>query len=117
MMNDLDKYADLAADMASPDFLLRLVQEREGRSWRPIETAPKDNRERLHYVIITDGVCMPDVALWLPERPAYVDSAGGIWLAREAGWFNVSRSRIQNPTHWMPLPAPPVLSSLADQSS
>lgn len=29
-MNDLDKYAALAAEVASTDFLLRLVQERDG---------------------------------------------------------------------------------------
>lgn len=76
--------------------------------WQPISTAPKDNRGRLHYVIITDGLCMPDIALWQEERKEYVDAYGNRHLARPAGWFNVSRSRIRNPTHWMPLPEPPV---------
>jgi len=75
--------------------------------WRTIDTAPKDNSERLHYVIITNGVCMPDVAIWRPERPAYTDPYGTFRHAVPAGWFNVSRSRITNPTHWMPLPSPP----------
>lgn len=76
--------------------------------WEPIETAPKDNRERLNYVIITDGKCMADVAIWCPERPAYTDERTGTMYAhRPAGWFNVSRSRVSEPTHWMPLPLPP----------
>jgi hypothetical protein len=74
--------------------------------WQPIDTAPRDNYARLHYVIITDGKCMADVAIWEPERPAYSDG-DTLYAARPAGWFNVSRSRVLNPTHWMPLPELP----------
>lgn len=66
--------------------------------WQPIETAPKDG----HYVIITDGKVLVDVALWMHEQPAR-----GAYLARPAGWFNVTRSRMHEPTHWMPLPEQP----------
>ena len=77
--------------------------------WRPIETAPKDNSERLHYVIITDGTCLPDLAIWRNERPAKTDRWGNFHHKRPAGWFNVasSRSRVRNPTHWMPVPDQP----------
>lgn len=77
--------------------------------WRPIETAPKDNSERINYIIITDGVCLPDLVIWCNERPAKRDRYGTLWLARPAGWFNVaqSRSRIRKPTHWMPVPDQP----------
>lgn len=77
--------------------------------WMPIETAPKDNRKKLRYVLITDGLCVPDIAMWHREIPAYVDKYGSHRLARPEGWFCVSggRSRILNPAHWQPLPEPP----------
>lgn len=77
--------------------------------WRDISTAPKDNSAKVNYIIITDGICLPDLVIWCNERPARKDRYGTFWHARPAGWFNVasSRSRIQNPTHWMPVPDQP----------
>jgi hypothetical protein len=60
--------------------------------WQPIETAPKENRDVL---VCEDGIGKPvRVAFWDKAR-------GGVWSM----W--PGRERIY-PTHWMPLPAPPV---------
>jgi hypothetical protein len=58
-------------------------------SWRPIETAPKDGREVLIFVggYYIGGVV---VAEWR-EGSGWSDWDADLW----------------NPTHWMPLPAPP----------
>ena len=77
--------------------------------WQPIETAPKDNTQRVNYIIITDGICLPDLVIWSPKRKARTDCSGTFYHAREAGWFTVAgmRSRIPKPTHWMPVPEQP----------
>lgn len=96
-----DQYRDYHVQLAW-DLALALVREVEqAQGWQPIETAPKDR-----YIIISDAVCLPDVAIWCPLRPAYTDKFGTQWAERPEGWFNVSRSRIA-PTMWMPLPDPP----------
>lgn len=71
--------------------------------WKPIESAPKDGTA----VLISDGICLPDVATWEKARPERVDSGGTRWLARPEGWFNIQRSRILTPTIWMHIPALP----------
>lgn len=55
--------------------------------WRDIETAPKDNRNVLVFVPDDIGVV---VGYYL-----------GKWVALCSNWEIA-------PTHWMPLPAPPV---------
>ncbi len=72
--------------------------------WQSIETCPKD---QITYFLVTDGVCMPDVVIWLNERPARTDKYGTYYHAIPEGWFNVSRSRITNPKWWMPMPPIP----------
>ncbi len=53
--------------------------------WQPIETAPRDGTYILVFVDVWH-----DVASW------------------EAGlWLNTYGDHSMNPTHWMPLPAPP----------
>lgn len=59
--------------------------------WRPISEAPKDGTKILLWV--PDNVCTPmqHVGWW----------DGSMWKANLCGsWFN--------PTHWQPLPPPPV---------
>ena len=63
--------------------------------WRPIETAPKDGT-----VVDLWSCCRLTDCRW--ESSPY---AGDIsW-----GWTNQSLGRITSATHWMPLPAPPVI--------
>lgn len=63
--------------------------------WQPIETAPKDGREVL---IIRDfGVSTrygAKVGSFSPPKNAWVSTYEG--------------QTVYEPTHWMPLPAPPV---------
>lgn len=73
--------------------------------WQPIETAPKTTADKVVYILIGDGICLPDIATWKPIRPAYTDKSGTHYFERPAGWFSVSgvRSRIK-PTVWTHIP-------------
>lgn len=59
--------------------------------WQPIETAPRDG-----------------TLVWLyePHDMGGFMFAGGVCL--EGEWINNLDFNPQMPTHWMPLPAPPV---------
>ena len=59
------------------------------REWMPIETAPKDDEEKLLWVK-DDGMCIGGF-----------DLCHDRWRVFEGGYFFIE------PTHWMPLPAPP----------
>ena len=61
-------------------------------TWQPIATAPKDGLPRLYF-------CHGKVL------QAFVDATGVLTVQHELGW----RSMRRTPTHWMPLPPPPVL--------
>lgn len=73
----------------------------EGGSWRPIETAPKDGTLIL---AVEDFTRVDDNDNAYPEDFAVVQ-----WVKR--GWvgFGLYLESFQ-PTHWMPLPAPPSVS-------
>jgi hypothetical protein len=64
--------------------------------WQPIETAPKDGRKILVWPYWSDG---------LPESVSWRDMkrTSGRWEG--SGLFCTGAS----PTHWMPLPAPPLI--------
>lgn len=61
--------------------------------WQPIETAPKDRTEILLY---RDGVVYHG---WWGKQ-----SSGRNGWIHERGWFPTASL----PTHWMPLPPPPL---------
>lgn len=63
----------------------------EGMKWQPIETAPKDG---FHILLWSDDIQF--VGFWAQGR------AGG-WCAVADKCPSIK----PNPTHWMPLPAPP----------
>jgi len=65
-------------------------------AWQPIETAPKDGTVVLGWSGVW-SVGMPETVLWLDR-------------AERSGWFTYAgHHRFMNqPTHWMPLPAPPL---------
>ena len=72
--------------------------------WQPIETVPRDGRQVLFWtpnggIHIAPAVPQPDRGhLRRLNRDVYIET--GEWP--NAGW---------NPTHWMPLPAPPTESA------
>jgi len=88
---------------------LKLARCEAERQWRPIETAPKGTRNKVQYILISDGIVLADLVIWndrIPER--VID--GNLHLARPEGWFCVSggRSRLDGKaTRWLPLPDPP----------
>jgi len=60
-------------------------------TWYPIETAPKDGTE----ILLTDGHY---------KRTGY-------WARRINRWSMDAAVALNMPTHWMPLPAPPLSAS------
>jgi len=66
-------------------------------NWRPIETAPKDGTEVLVLAVYDDGPPAYAVAAWDGEEWRDVG---------DIGWGGMHGEDNQ-PTHWMPLPAPP----------
>lgn len=82
--------------------------------WQPIETAPKDDDLILLY-LEGSGVrpgYWDDDQRWDDKLKRYVEG-NGRWLAVESqcltggGWQTA-------PTHWMPLPDPPVSGTVVD---
>lgn len=63
--------------------------------WKPIETAPKDETVVLLFCPERWDTAGVVVAFWSEDFAA--------WYEREASSHSVS----EEPTHWMPLPAPP----------
>jgi hypothetical protein len=63
------------------------------RDWQPIETAPKDGTKVLFWSSGTGD--------W-PICGRWVDPDGA-----DFSWWGMDKSALGNPTHWMPLPAPP----------
>jgi hypothetical protein len=87
----------------------RELAEARATTWRPIESAPRNVKERTDYVLISDGVCVPDIAIWQGERPARTIN-GNYHHPVPQGWFSINqgRSRLDGKaTKWMPLPQEP----------
>jgi hypothetical protein len=74
--------------------ILRHVTARDGSRWQPIETAPKDGT---HVLLWATGAFYGCVVGRYNSR---ANNRGGGWLAE--------RFPVPKPTHWMPLPKPPV---------
>lgn len=85
----------------TPDAILAAL--REGGSWQPIETAPKDGTRLLAFVAELEAV---DFIQWQERHGSPVgwrDSFIRVYRDNDAG----------GPTHWMPLPKPPASSGEA----
>jgi hypothetical protein len=85
--------------------------------WKTIETAPKDGTRILVY---QDGEM--EVADWYTHKyPAtYTERPDGLYEKNEtegSSWWNANEC--QHPTHWMPLPAPPLTTAkgIEDEAS
>ena len=72
--------------------------------WQPIETAPRDARVILYR---PTGLHVARVVVGCYRDERYSDRPRPYWthdLERMEGKLN---ARAHQPTHWMPLPAPP----------
>jgi hypothetical protein len=87
-----------------------------GDSWQPIETAPRDG-----VILGFMPNCVPGgrpyiAVIWWDEHfrnDGWDDDADdlayvGAWSAGRVGSFSYEEYAEEWPTHWMPLPAPPV---------
>lgn len=97
-------YTEIGKFFGAPSSTIRNALSRRGRyvtrkdvakpQWQPIETAPKDGS---HVLLCDDGwFC---IAGWWDDAPrdeggqCFKNSQSHLWL---------------NPSHWMPLPKPPI---------
>lgn len=74
----------------------------KGQGWQPIETAPKDGT-RVFVYGWQYGVSLLGVGYWFQSRT--IKELGG-WICHTLPEQVVSGT-FTDPTHWMPLPAPP----------
>ncbi len=80
----------------------QLAQAREGQQWQLIETAPKDGTPFI-------AACRMDAFR------AFYDLEQEVWICEDDGlWFGALPIL---PTHWMPLPDPPVAASAVPVST
>lgn len=80
-----------------------LEKLRKDAEWQPIETAPKDGTRFL----VVEATKRPFVALWLDADHPDVD---------DAGWYDHWNFDPVSPTHWKPLPKPPVTDAAIDKA-
>lgn len=75
-------------------------------NWRPIETAPKDGTEMLGFGSFVEPGCNPQV--WViswNEQEELEEAGNGLYRKVKVGkWCSCTFF----PSHWMPLPAPPI---------
>lgn len=79
---------------------VRSLRSATAPAWQPIETAPRDGTDVLLTVIGDDGYGEIDVGSW-----GFIEKSD--WDGSDViGWLS-NYGRIEEPTHWMPLPALP----------
>lgn len=93
--NLLDSILSVSAAPPSPD---------SQRGWKPIESAPKDGTRVLLADPIEGGHEM-SVGWW---RPYINDSDDAGWMDGTVESWAYEENTILHPTHWQPLPAPPL---------
>lgn len=81
----------------------------KGDGWRPIESAPKDNKGRILLLLKSGRVVTGKgwfSVLMGPEKPGGGRETVG---AKFAGYCEEESGAVvpRSPTHWMPMPAPP----------
>jgi hypothetical protein len=75
-------------------------QSRQQEAWQPIETAPKDEVRLILFNPDEHGEYMGS---WSVQTGAYYEQLGGWQYDGES----VAYGNAHQPSHWMPLPAPP----------
>jgi hypothetical protein len=75
------------------------MSEQVEAGWQPISSAPKDGED----VLLTDGTVVT-FGGWISDVDQGADYEGQCGLA---GWWSLRSDDGFEPTHWMPLPAPP----------
>lgn len=73
--------------------------------WQPIETAPKDERILLYRP--TAGFTWTRVVIGRFDSDRYAKRPRPYWQHDLEHLAGKAEGRAVNPTHWMPLPAPP----------
>jgi hypothetical protein len=83
--------------------LLARITELEAQlaavAWQPISTAPKDSFSRLYMV---NGRCVQ----------GFFDATGMLCAQTD---YQPWRKMYGNPTHWMPLPKPPIVGAATER--
>lgn len=85
--DDIYRASEIDADLS------RLLDYVEGMRWRPIDSAPRDED-----VLLFD----PSADFW-PLLARWEDEE-----CFEPGWYTPTAHQVFEPTHWMPLPPPPL---------
>lgn len=92
----LEQVAGVSNRKLSAALLLGAAALRQ-TTWQPIATAPKEG-----WVLLVESDGEPIVG-------GYVDFGDDVPKGYKNGWFDNATGRYEiTPTHWMPLPAPPV---------
>ncbi len=82
--------------------------------WLPIDSAPKDGTEVLLHG--PEGI---DIGQWQEEIEDVCESGVVVQCGFDAGFFGrvYAAGCNEPPTHWMPLPDPPVLTPRREQEA
>lgn len=93
-------------EVATPETVLRLVEQARPMKWQPIETAPTGGTR----ILLWWRSCIyPSIGSY--ELDEQFNSRPRGWRAPEEGWRNIGDQCIprnqEDCTHWMPLPKPP----------
>jgi len=79
---------------------LKALEDLEKYRWQPIETAPQDGTQVLVYY--KRYVCNSGVFI------AYWNGYKNCWWSFEEDYASVAIKYGNQPSHWMPLPKPPI---------
>jgi hypothetical protein len=98
------KYDEEYAEKLREAAALLTEQSRQQEAWQPIETAPKD--EDVDVLLYVPGERALSIGHWEPEAYA---TPGDEDSHIPEGWWGHLLWPVDGPqpTHWMPLPAPP----------
>jgi hypothetical protein len=93
----------------------RIAELEAQRQWQPIETAPMDGQKVILFYLNRNNFRRTVMARWVTDEQAAETDADDVGL--EAGWYECIDNwddycqvciHEGEPTHWMPLPPPPV---------
>jgi hypothetical protein len=97
------KFRDAIASLSNREEAIR--REVREEAWQPIETAPKDGAEFQAWVVDEDG----ERGMWEPKCRYNPDTeAFEIWGRVDYDHDDWDSYYNLTPTHWQPLPAPPL---------